>query len=64
MQQKPQQIPIDLKNATPRLCECGGKYFQPLVTLLTIPALMSPTGQELIVQQQAYSCMECKAILK
>ena len=59
-----QQIQIDLKNAVPKVCECGGKYFQPVVMLFTVSALLSPTGQELTAQQPVLVCMECKAVLK
>jgi hypothetical protein len=59
-----QQFQINLKNAVPRLCECGGKYFQQVFMAYTIPPLMSPTGQELTVQQPALMCIECGAALK
>lgn len=59
-----EQIPIDLKNATPKVCECGSKYFIPVVQLFGISALLSPTGQELTVQQPVLVCLECKQTLK
>ena len=60
----PQQINVDLKNATPRLCECGCKYFTAAVQLYTVSALVSPTGQELVAQQPILICLKCKAVLK
>ncbi len=59
-----QQMQVDLKNATPKICECGCKYFIPVIQVYTISALVSPTGQELIAQQPALICLECKALLK
>ena len=68
LQMKPlqpgQQINVDLKNAVPRECECGCKYFIPVVQVYKISALMSPTGQELTAQQPVLVCMECKEVLK
>lgn len=54
------QVQIDLKDATPRECECGCKYFIPVVQVFIVSALVSPTGQELIAQQPVLVCMECK----
>lgn len=59
-----QQIPIDLKNATPKVCECGCKYFIPAVQVFIVSALVSPTGQELIMQQPVLQCQDCKTVLK
>lgn len=60
-----EQIPIaiDLKNATPRECECGCKYFIPVIAVYTVSALISPTGQELIAQQPLLVCLDCKKTL-
>jgi hypothetical protein len=59
-----QQIQVDLKNAVPKVCECGGKYFQPVVMLYTVSALVSPTGQELTAQQPVLVCLDCKTPAK
>ena len=59
-----QQIQVDLKNAVPKVCECGCKYFIPVVAVYTVSALVSPTGQELTAQQPVLICMECKAMIK
>jgi len=61
---QPIQVEIDLKNATPRLCECGCKFFTTAVQLFMVSALLSPTGQELMAQQPILICLECKAVLK
>ncbi len=58
-----QQIQVDLKDATPRICECGCKYFIPVVMVFTVSALVNPIGQELTAQQPVLACMECKKIL-
>ena len=59
-----QQIQVDLTNATPRLCECGCKYFTPVVQVFTVSSLVSPIGKELTAQQPVLICLECKAVLK
>ena len=59
-----EQIQVDIKNAVPRYCSCGGKYFLPAVSVYIISALLSPTGQELLVQQPVLTCMDCKELLK
>jgi hypothetical protein len=61
---QPEQITVDLKNATQRECACGCKYFIPVVQVYTVSALVSPTGQELIAQQQILICMDCKEPIK
>lgn len=55
-----EQIPVDLKDATPNVCECGCKYFIPVVQLFTVSAIVSPIGKELTAQQPCLICMECK----
>jgi hypothetical protein len=57
---QPQQINVDIKDATPKLCSCGCKFFQPAIMCYTVSALLSPTGQELLAQQPVLVCMECK----
>jgi hypothetical protein len=57
---QPQQIQIDLKDATPKTCECGCKFFIPVVQVFTVSALVSPIGKELTAQLPALVCMECK----
>jgi hypothetical protein len=58
-----QQIQVDLKNATPKLCECGSELFTPAIKLYTVSALVSPTGQELTAQQPVLVCLECRKVL-
>jgi len=55
-----EQIQVDLKNAVPRECGCGCKYFISVIQVSTISALVSPTGQELIAQRPVLVCLECK----
>jgi len=57
-------IQVDLKNADPKICGCGCKYFIPVVQVFTVSALLSPTGQELAAQQPVLICMDCKELLK
>jgi hypothetical protein len=59
-----QQIQVDLKNAVPKVCECGCKFFIPVVMCFTVSALVSPTGQELLAQQPVLVCLGCKTPVK
>lgn len=55
-----QQIQIDLKNATQKVCECGCQYFQTVSMAYIVSALVSPTGQELLAQRPILVCLQCK----
>lgn len=57
------QIQVDLSKAAQRSCACGCQYFQHALTVHTVSALLSPTGQELTAQVPVLICMECKAVL-
>ena len=63
-QQGQQQIQVDLKNATQVECECGCKFFIPVVTVYTVSALVNPTGQDLTAQQPVLICKDCEKQLK
>jgi len=58
-----QQIQIDMKNAKPKVCECGSELFTPAVKVFTVSALLSPTGQELTAQQPVLICLKCQKSL-
>ena len=59
--QQPQQIQVDLKHAQRQTCKaCGGKHFQVAMALYRVPAIASPTGQELVANQAVMVCLECK----
>lgn len=58
-----QQIQVDLKNATPKVCECSCEIFIPGVKLYTVSALVSPTGQELLAQQPVLCCKSCGKVV-
>jgi len=55
-----EQIPVDLKNATQTLCECGCKYFMPVVMIYQVSTILSPIGKELSAQIPALICLECR----
>lgn len=58
-----QQIPIDIKNANPKVCECGSELFTPAIKVFTVSALLSPTGMELTAQQPVLVCLECRKVM-
>jgi hypothetical protein len=58
-QNQQQPITIDITNATQQQCSCGCKFFQPVIALFKVSAIVSPTGQELMAQQPAIVCAKC-----
>jgi hypothetical protein len=56
-------IQVDLNNATIQVCPCGSKYFIPAISVYKVSALISPTGQELIANQQVVICAKCHLAL-
>lgn len=65
MNQPTQQIPVDLKNAQDIQCEkCMGKYFIPVFSIKKVSALISPTGEELMVPVQTFKCSNCGHVNK
>jgi hypothetical protein len=58
------QFQVDLKDAVPKLCECGSEFFVPVLKLFTVSALVSPLGKETIAQVPALVCFRCKVELK
>lgn len=58
-----EQVIVDMKNATQRVCPCGSKYFIQVFTAYTVSALASPTGREFTAQQPVLLCMKCETEL-
>lgn len=60
MPPQPQQVKVDLNQATDIECSnCGAKFFHQVTFFKKISALLSPTGQEAIVPIETYACLEC-----
>jgi len=57
-------IQVDLNTATKQSCECGGEVFVPAIQVYKVSALISPTGQELIANQQVIICAKCSKIFE
>ena len=55
-----QQVQFDLKNAKQKVCECGCKYFQQVIEVYVLSAILSPTGKELPGNRLVLVCSECK----
>jgi len=56
----PPKIKVDLKNAINMECEvCQNDHFVPAFIIKKIPALLSPSGQEMIVPIQVFKCDKC-----
>ena len=61
---QPQQITVDLKNATQLKCSCGAETFTGAFRLFKISALQSPTGQEMVAPMAVFLCSACGEMLK
>ena len=57
------KLNIDINNAEDFKCEsCENMYFQPVVRLKKLSALVSPTGKPVIYPVQVMSCIKCNEI--
>lgn len=56
-----QQSPIDITQASRRVCECGGEYFDKVMRLGVVSKMASGnrTGQDVIVELYCYLCRKC-----
>lgn len=64
-QNKPiqQKINIDLSQATTMTCaECGSEQFKMEYLIKKVSALLSPTGDEMVIPMQVFSCSKCGII--
>ena len=60
-----QAVEIDPKNAVQQQCAtCGCKFFRMVMTVFKVSALVSPTGQELVIQQPVLICTKCEIVLE
>ena len=58
-----QQPNVDLSTSTPYVCDdCGHDVFHTVFKLRTISAMMSPSGEEMLVPIQAFACSKCNNI--
>lgn len=54
-----QQINIKPDDLTPIVCSCGNETFESGLKLGKISAIISPTGQNMIVPQEILMCKKC-----
>ena len=60
-----QQVRIDASSAQDVECDkCKGYFFEPVVLIKKLSALVSPTGEEVLIPAQLYRCADCKHINK
>jgi len=58
--QQQQQIKVDLSSAVDVKCdECEGTLFVPVFAMKRLSALLSPTGEEVMVPMQTFKCTKC-----
>ena len=62
--QQIQLTPAQMKDAKPKVCECGCDDFIQVVKISTISKLISPTGQELTTKQARLACKDCGKALE
>ena len=62
-QQQQQQIKVDLNSADDVNCdECEGTLFAPVFFVKRLSALVSPTGEEVMVPVQTFQCAKCNHV--
>jgi DNA-directed RNA polymerase subunit RPC12/RpoP len=60
-----QKIRIDASSAQDVECDnCGSYFFEPVVLIKRLSALVSPSGEEVLIPAQLYRCADCKHINK
>lgn len=60
MDQQKQKMNIDLSDAQSLTCvECNSENFDMKYHIKKISALLSPTGQEMIIPIQVFACAKC-----
>ena len=58
-----QQISFNLNEATDVPCdECGSLHFMPVCSMKRLSALLSPSGEEMLIPVQLFACISCKHI--
>jgi DNA-directed RNA polymerase subunit RPC12/RpoP len=59
----PKEQTIDISTAETMTCpHCGNSIFLEAVVLKRLSALISPTGQEVVIPVPVFICSECKKI--
>jgi hypothetical protein len=54
------KLNINLENSDQLVCEkCDCEFFQPVFRIQKVSALVSPTGQPMIVPIQLFGCANC-----
>jgi len=56
-------IKIDLSLSSPATCvECQGTAFQLVHQIMIVPTVANTTGQEILVPQERWMCVQCKTV--
>jgi len=63
MEQQTQKINIDIADAQPVKCvECDCEKFDMKYLIRKISALLSPSGQDMVIPIQVFACSNCGMI--
>ena len=58
-----QQMNIDFSQTTAEVCEkCKNDTFQHVFKIRKLSALLSPSGEEMIIPVQTFACTKCSNI--
>jgi hypothetical protein len=61
--QPTQNYQVDIRNAKQTVCPCGSGLFIQAFRIYTVPAMLSPNGQELLAHQQIFYCKDCGIVV-
>jgi len=53
------QFQVDVSGLQPEACECGCRFFEPVVMVIKVPSVMSPTGKEETTKLPVLLCAAC-----
>lgn len=54
-----QQINVDLAQCDTACCPCGNPIFRQALMAKILPALMSPSGRDTVINVPLYQCTKC-----
>jgi len=54
------KMQLDISNASDLLCSsCGHNLFQPVLMFKKVSAIISPTGEEMLIPIETCVCVKC-----
>jgi hypothetical protein len=59
VQKRQRTIQVDFSQTKQQECICSNKTFLPAFNLGILSSILSPTGQEMMVQRSVWTCVKC-----